>query len=274
MPFDIIDTVILISLSIIMGGLFGSFTTALVYRLPRGIPVAFGRGAKKGGDESGVARSYCTGCNHQLGAFDLFPVLSFLCLRGKCRYCGAPYGKQYFLIELCSVALSLMIFLFWGLSLKSFVALCAVPVLLALLFIDLEHFILPNILVFLLFVIGVVFRLFIDGAGISVASLLALGFDVVVFGATSFLIGFIFSKILRKDTLGLGDVKFYMAASVWLGGMILPIFMMLSGVLGVLHGGVMRLRHGAVVFPFGPSLIIALVICYLFKDAFYVYFYG
>lgn len=265
--------IILLSLSIVMGGLFGSFTTALVYRLPRNIPIAFGRGAKKGGKDSGVARSYCTYCNHQLGFLDLFPVLSFLCLRGKCRYCGVSYGAKYFVIECLSVILSVLIFLAWGLSFKAFFALCLLPILLALLFIDLEHYILPNVLVFSLFVFGVIARLFIDGTGVSVRDVVWLLFDSVVYGAVAFFIGFIFSRILRKDALGLGDVKFYMAAGVWLGGLILPAFMMLSGVLGLLHGGALRVCHKKPIFPFGPSLIIALVLCYLFKDAIYVYFY-
>jgi leader peptidase (prepilin peptidase)/N-methyltransferase len=277
--FHLIDGLILLSLSIVLGGLFGSFATALIYRLPRGIPIAFGEKASEGGDKNGAARSYCTHCKHQLSFLDLIPFLSYLFLHGRCRYCKESYGAGYFYVELSCIALALAVFLIFGITLHAAILIMAVPVILALFVIDLEHLILPDKLVGSLFVLGLGAKLLIPymarelllgDVAMAFVSVVSSG---LIYAAVAWFIGFMFSKILKKDALGFGDVKFYAAAGVWLGVSMLPVFMMVSGVLGVLHGGYCRLAHKNPVFPFGPSLILSLVICYIFKDMFLLYFY-
>jgi leader peptidase (prepilin peptidase)/N-methyltransferase len=277
--FHLIDGLILLSLSIVLGGLFGSFATALIYRLPRGIPIAFGEKASEGGDKNGTARSYCTQCKHQLSFLDLVPFLSYLFLRGRCRYCKKSYGAGYFYVELSCIALTLALFLIYGITLHAAILIVAVPVILALFVIDLGHLILPDKLVGGLFVLGLAAKLLtpymanellLGDVAMAFVSVVSSG---LIYAAVAWFIGFMFSKILKKDALGFGDVKFYAAAGVWLGVSMLPIFMMVSGVLGVLHGGYCRLAHKSPIFPFGPSLILSLVICYIFKDMFLLYFY-
>lgn len=73
----------------IIGCFFGSFFTLAVYRLP-----------KK--EDIFIKHSYCPNCNHKLGFLDLFPILSYLFLRGKCRYCKTKIRPRYFLLELLS----------------------------------------------------------------------------------------------------------------------------------------------------------------------------
>lgn len=85
----------------IIGCFFGSFFTLAVYRLP-----------KK--EDIFIKHSYCPNCNHKLGFLDLFPILSYLFLRGKCRYCKTRIRPRYFLLEL----LSGISFLLLAISLK------------------------------------------------------------------------------------------------------------------------------------------------------------
>lgn len=73
----------------ITGCFFGSFFTLAVYRLP-----------KK--EDIFIKHSYCPNCHHKLGFLDLFPILSYLFLRGKCRYCKTKIRPRYFLLELLS----------------------------------------------------------------------------------------------------------------------------------------------------------------------------
>jgi leader peptidase (prepilin peptidase)/N-methyltransferase len=73
----------------ILGALIGSFTNVLIYRIPRGESVAF-------------PPSHCPNCDHQLGVLDLVPVVSWVFLRGKCRYCGNPISSRYPIVELIS----------------------------------------------------------------------------------------------------------------------------------------------------------------------------
>ncbi len=73
----------------VFGTVIGSFLNAVLWRLRTGESVAHGR-------------SYCTTCRHTLAAADLVPLLSYLLLRGKCRYCAAPIGSQYPMVELAT----------------------------------------------------------------------------------------------------------------------------------------------------------------------------
>jgi len=73
----------------IIGTLFGSFFTLAVYRIPRKEDIL-------------IKHSYCPNCNHKLGFFDLFPVLSYIFLRGKCRYCKNKIRLRYLILEILS----------------------------------------------------------------------------------------------------------------------------------------------------------------------------
>ena len=274
LSLQLVDLFILISLSILLGGLFGSFATAMIYRLPRNIPIAFGDKSKQGGKGDGAARSYCLRCNHQLGFLDLIPMVSYLFLKGRCRHCGAAYGRSYFLVECMSILLTFAALFYYGLSASTLLYVASIPVLLSLIAIDLEHYILPNMLVAALWCLGAAAQfVFSDTQDVMVVAQ-NIALHSAIYAAVALLIGFVFSKILKKDALGLGDVKFFAAAGVWLGISVLPAFMMLAGGFGVLHGGYMRVKHKDAIFPFGPSLIISLGLCYIFKDTIMLYFYG
>lgn len=73
----------------IIGTFFGSFFTLAVYRIPRKEDIL-------------IKHSYCPNCNHKLGFFDLFPVLSYILLVGKCRYCKNKIRPRYLILELLS----------------------------------------------------------------------------------------------------------------------------------------------------------------------------
>ena len=79
----------IIGFAFLFGSLIGSFSNVLIWRIPRKESIAF-------------PPSHCPNCNHQLGVLDLFPVFSWLYLRGKCRYCGHPISSRYPIIELIS----------------------------------------------------------------------------------------------------------------------------------------------------------------------------
>ena len=81
----------------VIGIFFGSFSTLAVYRIPRKIDITH-------------ERSFCPNCGHRLGFLDLFPLLSFLVLGGKCRYCKEKISIRYFLIELLFGIISILFF--------------------------------------------------------------------------------------------------------------------------------------------------------------------
>ncbi|HHY61318.1 MAG TPA: prepilin peptidase, partial [Clostridia bacterium] len=134
-------------LSLILGLIIGSFLNVCIYRLPRRESVVFGK-------------SRCPHCHHALGAADLVPVVSYLWLRGRCRYCGGPISGQYPTVELVTGVVFLVTYLVtgWDLLLLKYWFLFALLILIA--FIDINLLLIPNPLVALMLVWCLFWQLF------------------------------------------------------------------------------------------------------------------
>ncbi len=253
---------------IFLGLVFGSFSTAMVYRIPRNIPWAFVKTRK---DESGgvdkslsAYRSACTQCKTPLRFLDLIPVFSWIFLLGKCRHCGTVISARYIGIEFGVVLICVLTYLLVGFSLEMFFLIACVPFLAALLMIDLEHMILPNELVLIVGGIGLLrFLPEFQGLDVVIPYIIA----ALSYGFFSWFLGWAMTKILKKEALGFGDVKFFAVAGLWLGLSALPWFCMLSGLFGVLFAGGWHLIVKNKLFPFGPALIAALYTLLLFDGS-------
>lgn len=234
---------------IMLGLLYGSFATALIWRVPLGVSWVFnGRGK--------AARSACPQCDHVLGLRDLIPIFSWVFMGGRCRHCRAPIGLIYPLVELTSVLLCLCVYAVWGIGVVGMVVMATVPFLLAMFVIDWRHFILPNQLNVILCVLGVVYQ-FLMGGFLGAAGAVVAGAG---WGFVAFLFGRLMTHFLKKDALGLGDVKFLAVCGVWLPLSAAPGFLMVAGVVGVLAGLAWRAAGRGDVFPFGPALIVAFAV--------------
>jgi leader peptidase (prepilin peptidase)/N-methyltransferase len=234
---------------VLTGLVLGSFATALTYREQRGL------------SWTGVQRSVCTSCKATLGVRDLVPVFSWLFLKGKCRKCRAPISIRYPLTELGVLIACVVVYGFNDFSPETFFICAAIPFLAALLLIDLEQMILPNRLVLIVGMIGagrLVFHSVMAGLGAGLHHIfLPYILGAVVYGGLAWLLGWVTTKILKRDALGFGDVKFFAVAGLWLGISNLGLFCVLSGVLGVIFALIWRLVTKERHFPFGPALIAA-----------------
>ncbi len=240
---------------IFMGVVFGSFASALIYRIPRDLPWFY---YKKGG-QTQACRSACPHCNHTLAVRDLIPVLSWAMLRGKCRHCHAKISIMYPLAELTCVAGFLAVYSGFGLAWPFLALYLLVPVLVALIFIDAEHYILPDELVMGVGLLGLLhWGLYWMMSFVNAGHV----FDFVVIGGAGFglfawILGIVVGKVLKKEVLGFGDVKLFAAIGMWLGLAKLSYFAILSGALGIVFGLAWRLAGKGAAFPFGPALILA-----------------
>ena len=139
----------LVASAIFLFGLaFGSFLNVCVYRLPRGMSVV-------------TPRSACPACKHLIAFYDNLPGLSWLILRGRCRYCRSRISARYWLVELLTAGLFLGCYEFFGLTLSTLKYCVFAFLLLGLIFTDAETKLLPN-------------RLTLPGLG------LGLGFSLLV----------------------------------------------------------------------------------------------
>jgi leader peptidase (prepilin peptidase) / N-methyltransferase len=230
-----------------LGLVLGSFTTALVHRVPRHLDWV-------------AKRSFCTGCEKPLGVLDLVPVFSWLLSGGKCRHCGAGVSSRYPAIEIAVMLASILTYMMMGFTIESIFIFAAIPLIAALFVIDLDHMILPNQLVFLLGVFGVC-RLFFEqalGGGGILPNLIALHIaSGLAYAGLAWFLGWFLTKVLKKEALGFGDVKFFLVAGIWLGFAALPYFLILSGFMGIVCALVWKIIYKSEIFPFGPALIIS-----------------
>ncbi len=177
-----------------LGAILGSFLNALLFRYNTGRSVLRGR-------------SSCMQCGHTLSAIDLVPILSYLFLRGKCRYCHSKVSWQYPLVELLGTVLAVGIYLELGISLYSALALCSWFVLLFLAVYDLRHQILPWSALFLL-------------SGLALVQIYLVEPSMVAFvaGPATALPFFLLALISRGTWMGWGDAPLGLGVG-WLLGL-------------------------------------------------------
>lgn len=243
---------------------FGSFATAVTYRVPRSLPWAFEWPGKK--SEIRAGRSVCPSCKTVLRAYDLVPVFSWLLRRGKCAHCKASIGMIYPLIEIATLLLTIGVYCVFGLEQISLPVFLLVPFLVALFAIDCQHMILPNQLVFIVGLLGLVYHMI----GLFSVHFLSLNLffgnylaAAVIYPVLLWLAGVLVGFLLKKEALGMGDVKFFAAAGIWLGMGKLAYFLIFSGFFGALFGIIWRKFHSEQEFPFGPALITAFYVLLL-----------
>jgi leader peptidase (prepilin peptidase)/N-methyltransferase len=202
-----------------------------------------------------VKRSFCPRCHHQLAAVDNIPVLSWLVLRGRCRYCKAPISVQYPAVELLTAAASAVVVWHFGPGWQALAALVFTWMLVALSGIDLRTTLLPDQITYPLLWIGLLLStvtVFVD----PVSSLL---------GATAgylslWSVFWAFKLVTGKDGMGRGDFKLLAALGAWCGIKgVFPI-VLVSALLGAVIGSawlLLRGRDRATPIPFGPYLAVA-----------------
>ncbi len=239
---------------IFLGLVLGSFATALAYRLPRDLSMVT------------KVHSQCTSCGHNLGIPDLIPLFSWIFLKGKCRHCQAAIGTQYPLIELATLALCLLFYFVYGLKPQTAAIFILAPVLVSIIDIDLRYKIIPDSLNLAIFLTGVIALVINAAMAARPGSFLmehgapALG-GTLCYGLGSLLLRQTAGAIMKREAMGLGDIKFFAAAGFWLGlnADAASVLMVVSGLSGIVLALSWKKRTGEAEVPFGPSLIIAFI---------------
>lgn len=263
----------------ITGSVIGSFLNVVIYRWPRA--------------ESIVAPpSHCGSCGARLCVPDLIPILSYVFLRGRCRHCGHCYSPRYALVELITGLMAVGALREFGPSVSAVGAFVVCCSLLLAFFIDLDHMIIPDELVWIIAVIGVgtnAWALAQVGVASGDGTTFALGFTQPVGGSVrtlwlpSSLVGlalgggafwFIssaFERLMGKPVMGFGDVKLAAAMGALLGpGYGFVAWFLISIVIGAVVSVVLlglRIRRRGDYIPFGPMLAFGGAIMVLYPEA-------
>ncbi len=228
----------------IIGLMIGSFLNVCIYRLPNGQSII-------------NPRSHCAHCRTVLGVRDLIPLLSYVLLKGRCRYCNKTFSLRYAFVELFTgVIFGLCLFLM-GPSFLLIKPLTSASFFIVIAFIDYDHqLILDKILIWFAG-IGVIINLFVGNITIidmAIASLLGGGILLLI-------------AILTKGGMGGGDIKFVAALGLWLGLKLTLLTIFLSFVIGGIGSLLLlafRIKGRKDFIPFGPFIAIAAFISMLY----------
>jgi leader peptidase (prepilin peptidase)/N-methyltransferase len=228
----------------VLGAIVGSFLNALSFRLGTGRSVMRGR-------------SHCMRCGKTLTAIDLVPIVSYLCLRGRCRHCGVRISIQYPLVEAAAAALGAAVFALNADPLQFALWFVAWMTLLFVVVYDLRHFIIPWSCSIVLALLGLA-HVWMSGLGIwSVAAGPALAAPLLLL-----------SLVSRGRWMGWGDG----ALQLGLGWLLGPTMGLTGLVLGFWSGaavGIVLLaaQKGYTMkseLPFAPFLILGAGVAYFF----------
>ncbi|MBP5788502.1 MAG: prepilin peptidase [Kiritimatiellae bacterium] len=231
----------------------GSFLNVCIWRIPRDESIAW-------------PGSHCPDCNHPLNVLDNIPLLSWLFLRGRCRYCHRPITPRYFIVELLTALLFTGLFLLHGPTPLFLVYVTFTGILVACTFIDLEHYILPDRFTLGSLAAGLLLSALwppLHHAATWRASLLAAGLGAVLGGGILYLVGLFGKLIFHKDAMGLGDVKLLAAIGAILGWQSVLFVILVSSLTGTSTGLVLMLlgrRTLADRIPYGPHLALAAIL--------------
>jgi len=264
--FSLLETspAVLVATAVVVGLMVGSFLNVVIHRLPKMLERDW---RAECADLAGAApppperynlvvpRSSCPHCGHRITALENIPVASYIALGGKCSACKAPISPRYPVVEAIAGLLSGYIAWRYGWSTAMAGALIFAWAMVALAFIDLDTFYLPDSITLPLLWAGLLFNL--GGAFTDIRS-------AVIGAAAGYLalwsVFWTFKLATGKDGMGYGDFKLLAAIGAWLGWKMLPLVILVSSFVGAVVGiGLIVLaRHGRnVPIPFGPYLVIA-----------------
>ena len=251
--------VVLYIIIFVLGLIVGSFLNVVINR--------YGR-------ESLMGRSHCSSCNHTLSFFELIPLLSFIFLRGKCRNCKTPISVQYFIVEILSGFLFVLIYSKFGLSFPFFFYCLIWSLLLVIAVYDYKHTIIPDALVFSFIFLSFV-KIFYDYGFWESFTLSPSTFFA---GPIFFLPFFLLWWYSKGEWIGLGDGKLVIGIgfllglergisallfAFWIGALISVFLLFISRYLKLKFKGKSLTMKSEI--PFGPFLILGTGLVYFFN---------
>jgi leader peptidase (prepilin peptidase)/N-methyltransferase len=228
-----------ITLGFLSGLLIGSFLNVCIYRLPRDLSVVRPR------------RSYCPHCNATIAWYDNVPLVSYILLRGRCRRCHGTISARYPIVELLTGVLFAIAVHQHGLTPAALKTCLFASLLIALMFSDLEQFILPDEFTLGGLAAGLLLAWFVPVNDETASALLWLmdahvagpsaSFAEAILGAALpaiflWLGGLLYETIRRREGLGLGDVKMVAMMGAFLGLRGALLAMIAGSLLGSIAG--------------------------------------
>ena len=258
----------------IFGAIIGSFLNVVIHRVPREQSIV-------------LPESACPSCRAPIKAYDNIPILSFLILRGRCRKCGAGISPRYPAVEALTGLLFAAVTWHDGLSFALAFDLAFTASIVALIFIDAEHMILPNAITYPGILFALITRVavpYLAGPAhfddlpqlqsmlpanypVWLVSLIGAAIGALAGGGSLWLMGFLWERLRGVEAMGLGDVKMMFMVGAFLGWRLTILTILLAAFTGSLAGIALMVRRGGrnlqMMLPFGIFLGIGSIVSLL-----------
>ena len=239
---EILIYVLLYTYIFLMGLFLGSFFNVLGIRVPN--------------KESIMGRSQCPNCGKTLGALELFPIIGYLILKGKCKECNTKISIKYPLMELITGVLFLSSFVFIQYNMIEYILIVLFISLMVIITVsDMYYQTIPNI--FLIIFLPLIFVL-------RIVSPIEMWYDGIIGGVIGF--GFMYLIALygrfrfKQDALGGGDIKLYFIIGVVLGYQLVIVSLFFSALFGLIYSMIIRKKEG--YLPFVPFIFAGSMLTY------------
>lgn len=233
-----LPTALLYLIIFLYGIVIGSFLNVCIYRIPKQENIV-------------KIRSHCMNCGYQLRWYDLVPVFSYLCLRGKCRSCKQKISVQYPLVELLNGALYCIVFAVYGISVKALLFALLASALITLSVIDFRTYEIPAGINLFILALGLI-RIVTDYA------------DWLDYAAGFFVVsGFLYlvHLVTKGRGIGGGDIKLMAVSGLLLGWKQILLAFVLGCIIGsVIHIARMKISGQGHVLAFGPYLSMGILL--------------
>ncbi len=245
------------SISIFLFGLIvGSFLNVCIIRMAK--------------EESIVMPgSHCLKCKKQIPWYDNIPLLSFILLRGKCRFCGEKFSFRYFFIELLTGLVFLGMYQYVGLRLILIPYLVMMSGFIVATFTDIDERIIPDEISIGGMIVGLVLSLLIPELHKTDLHLLSLWrsvLGVLIGGGSIYLMGILGDFIFKKESMGGGDVKLMAMIGAFLGWKLAILAFFIAPFFGAVFGIIEKIRTKQSLIPYGPFLVIGALIALFYSD--------
>lgn len=257
----------------VVGLVFGSFLNVCIYRIPKKKSLVW-------------PGSFCTNCNTAIKWYDNIPVLSYILLWGRCRICKTKISLRYPLVELLTGYVFVHLYIFTQYGHESIYIYVCYLILCCLLivstFVDFELFIIPNEITYIGVPLALILSIIFPGLhnaqdtmrdfsliGIHRLDAFIASFTgMVVGGGLIYLCSFFGKLILKKEAMGLGDVKLMCMVGGIVGWKLAVAVFFVAPFFGLIMAIPMLISRKSRMIPYGPFLSIATLVCILMQDYF------
>lgn len=240
----------------LLGLCVGSFLNVCIYRMGR---------------EQSVVKpsSHCPHCRKNIVWYDNIPLLSFILLRGRCRWCEKKISFRYFFVELLTGILFLVIYQKFYFSYYTLAYCIFVSGLIVATFVDFDFRIIPDEISLGGIVVGLILSFIFPGlhcVPTHLAGLWQSFLGVLVGGGVLWVLGCFGDFVFKKESMGGGDVKFLAMIGAFLGWKFALLTLPLASLFGAIVGIIIKIRTKESLIAFGPYLALGAFISIFWAD--------